>query len=273
MIEGRDIWYSFRFGGESTPALRGASLKLEKGEYVALVGANGSGKTTLGELLCGLLSPDQGEIEVDGKTFSGNRGELRGRVGMVFQNPDTQFFCETVGEEVTFGPENLGFPSHECRRRGEEALDWVGLASSWRRSPLRLSAGEKRLVALASVLSMGTKYLILDEPAGFLDAVGRKRLMDVVGRLKERGFGLLYITQHMEEILQADRMVILEEGRTVFQGTLPDFFALHGDAVRFRVDIPPIPLLIRKLKEMGCPVRGEALTLEEALEEIREVWL
>ncbi len=212
MIEVRNL--SYRYDGQQRDALRGVDLTIQEGSYLVVVGPNGCGKTTLIRHLNGLLRPLRGEILVDGMDTrdSAKAGAIRQRVGMVFGNPDDQIFGMTVEEDVSFGPGNLNLPPQEIRSRVESALDAVGVRKQAKASPHLLSEGEKQLVAIAGVLAMDPKYIVLDEPTAYLDPSSRQKVLGVMSSLNQRGITILHVTHHMEDLVRADRVVVMKEG-------------------------------------------------------------
>lgn len=258
MITVEDVHFSY--GGREV--LRGVSLTLGQ-EILALVGPNGSGKTTLAKHLNGLLKPTRGRVLVDGMdTREHTVAELSRKVGYVFQNPEHMFFEETVFKEVAFGPKNLGLSEEEVEERVREALRAVGLEGFEERTPYSLSGGEKQRLAIACVLAMRPKYLVLDEPTTGLDWKAERSVVEVIKSLKERGHGILLITHDMDLVLElADRVVLLQGGRKVFDGPVEDFFALNLE--EYGLEKPEVLLLAERLNV------GFVRTVDEIVRRVR----
>lgn len=209
-----------RYDGEDASALGGINLEIKEGEYVAIIGPTGCGKTTLIKHLNALLAPTEGNVWVDGMNTRDTSvvGEIRRRVGMVFQNPDNQIIGMTVEEDVAFGPGNLRLPPREIRQRVSEALAAVGMGRYAHRHPHTLSGGEKRLVTIADILAMNPRYIPLDEPTSSLDPAGREMVLALLRELNSQGIAIIHITHNMDEITGADRIVVMEDGRIVLSG-------------------------------------------------------
>jgi energy-coupling factor transport system ATP-binding protein len=231
------------------PVIKNVSLSIDEGEYVAIVGHNGSGKSTLAKLFNGLIKADEGEIQVDGFSPADKKSvfEVRKRVGVVFQNPDNQLVASIVEDDVAFGPENLGVPRKEIGERIDFALSAVGMEKFRRSSPTRLSGGQKQRIAIAGVLALKPKILVLDESTAMLDPHGRKEVLETVLALqKEYDLTVVLITHHMNEAAKADRVVVLNEGKIFLDGT-PAETLTQVDALRsVGMDVPPsVELLVR----------------------------
>jgi len=263
MIEVRNLWHIYE--GRKI-ALRDVSLTIEN-EILALVGPNGSGKTTLAKHLNGLLKPTKGEVIVDGiNTKNASVAELSRIVGYVFQNPEHMFFEENVFREVAFGPKNLGLSKDEIEQRVRWALKSVNLGGYEDRNPYSLSGGEKQRLAIACVLSMRPRYLILDEPTTGLDEKSAKSVKEVIRKLKEEGHGIMLITHDMELVLElADRVVLLYEGVKIFDGSVNEFFRL--DLRNYDLDRPEL-LRISERLNIGF-VRNVDEFVTQILERVR----
>jgi biotin transport system ATP-binding protein/energy-coupling factor transport system ATP-binding protein len=215
-----------RYDGRDAPALGGINLEIKEGEYVAIVGPIGCGKTTLIKHLNALLVPTEGNVWVDGMNTRDTSalGEIRRRVGMVFQNPDNQIIGMTVEEDVAFGPGNLRLPPREIRQRVIGALEAVGMGKYAQRHPHTLSGGEKRLVTLADILAMNPKYIALDEPTSSLDPSTREMVLSILKKLNSEGIAMIHVTHNIDEISGADRIMVMAEGRIVLTGKPEEVF-------------------------------------------------
>lgn len=239
VFDGVHFWYGE--DNESSPVLRGISCTLREGEFVVLLGRNGSGKSTLAKHCNGLLLPKKGVVSVDGMDTrdASVLWEIRRRVGLVFQNPDNQLVATTVEEDVAFGPENLGLPPAEIRKRVDEALERVGMLEYKKREPHTLSGGQKQRVAIAGVLAMRPKYLVLDEATAMLDPEGRAELLALLRELR-KDVGILHITHNVEEALLADRVLVIDDGRIVAQGHPRDVFLVGKDIEQWGLELPQV---------------------------------
>ena len=259
-----------------TTALREVSLRIAEGEFVAIIGPTGSGKSTLVQHFNALLRPTSGTVRVAGIDLAdpqADRRAVRRQVGLVFQYPEHQLFEETVFDDVAFGPRNLGLPPEEVRARVEDALRAVGLdpAAFGPRSPFSLSGGEMRRVAVAGVLAMAPRVLVLDEPAAGLDPRGKAELLGRVRDLHaQRGITVVLITHSMDEAAAlARRVIVLDRGRVVMDGPTREIFRRGAELAALGLDVPAVTDLMRRLRARGLPVREDVLTLEEARGAIR----
>ncbi len=262
MIEFDNVYFSYGNGW----AVEDFNLKIKKGEFVALLGSNGSGKSTVARLTNGLFLPDKGNIFIDGKETSKARDELKAKVGLVFQNPDDQFVGTTVEEDIAFGLENLAIEREEAKRRIMEIAELLDIKKYLRSSPSMLSGGEKQKVAIAGVLVMQPEYLILDEITALLDPVSRKEIFNFVFSIaKEKNMGVLYITHMSNEALNADRVVLIHQGKKISEGTPQNVFSNFSLVRSCGVSIPDSLYIAEKLSEFGVIPKRE-YTEKEILE-------
>ncbi|MCW3491113.1 energy-coupling factor transporter ATPase [Dethiobacter alkaliphilus] len=252
-------------------ALRGVDLSIHEGEFVMILGPNGSGKSTLAKHFNALLLPSEGEVQVMGQSTANvaDHWQIRQRAGMVFQNPDNQIVATTVEEDVAFGPENLGIPSAEIRSRVDEALQAVGMTAFSRHAPHLLSGGQKQRVAIAGVIAMRPRCLILDEPTAMLDPRGRREVLETVQRLnKEEGITVIYITHFMEEAVAADRVVIMEQGSIVLDAKPREIFQQTDKLRAIGLDVPPVAELVQDLQQAGIDIPSDVMTVDELVERL-----
>ncbi len=276
---------SYAYVGEDEhpqPVLKHISLDIHEGEYVAVLGHNGSGKSTLAKLL-NLVIDDytyaEGTLTVDGvNALSTELSDedvlnLRRKVGMVFQNPDNQLVATIVEEDVAFGPENLGIPHPELRRRVDDALATVGMTEYARHEPHRLSGGQKQRVAIAGIIAMKPRCMIFDESTAMLDPMGRREVISTIEKLnREEGITVIAITHYMDEAARADRVVVLSEGRVVLDGTPGEVFT-HGDVLRRAgLELPQPTAVCQYLTTHGIPIMGEINTPEQCAAAICAAW-
>lgn len=255
---------------DAIAAVDGITLTIDRGEFVAIVGGNGSGKSTLAKHFNALLLPTEGEVRIDGLNTRDRQAvwDIRQRVGMVFQNPDNQLVATVVEEDVAFGPENLGLPPAEIARRVADALDIVEMGEFRRREPHLLSGGQKQRVAIAGILAMRPRCLVLDEATTMLDPQGQREVLDTIRRLNADGVTVIHITHAMEEAAEAGRIIALAGGRVALDGPPAEVFARAEEIERLRLTLPPIPHLVHLLRRDGVPVSDRILSvpqLEEAL--------
>ena len=276
MIKTENLRYNYENEDDESvvEVLKGVDLEIHKGQFVAIVGHNGSGKSTLAKHFNAILLPSGGKVFVEGLDTSDESllFEIRRRVGMVFQNPDNQIVAPIVEEDVAFAPENLGVPPKEIRERVDKALKAVGMYERRLDAPHLLSGGQKQRIAIAGILAMNPKYIILDEPTAMLDPIGRREVLETVRRLnKEENMTVLLITHYMDEAAQADRMIVMRGGQVLLDGTPKEVF-VHTDELKSTgLDIPQAAELIHELAAAGLPVKRDAITVDECVEEIMKL--
>ena len=264
-----NVKYSYREDGAEY-AVNGVTLSVEEGQFVAVLGRNGSGKSTLAKLINALLEPSSGKVTVFGMDTSDpkNTFEIRKSAGMVFQNPDNQTVASIVEDDVAFGPENIGVPRKEIGERIDFALRAVGMEAFRNATPSRLSGGQKQRIAIAGVLAIRPKIMILDESTAMLDPKGRREVMEVIKKLnREQGMTVLLITHFMEEALQADRAVVMHRGEVVMDGTPEEIFARSEELETYNLTLPRAAYICKQLQAAGLPV-ANAFTAKELAEEI-----
>ena len=269
IVKAANVKYSYVNDEKITFALTGVTLSVKKGEFVAVIGHNGSGKSTFAKLINALYKPETGSVIVDGMDTSddNNIWEIRRRAGMVFQNPDNQMVATIVEEDVAFGPENIGVPPEEIRKRVDEALKIVDMSEYKTRAPHMLSGGQKQRVAIAGVLAMHPELIIFDEPTAMLDPEGRGEVMETAMMLNKKGTTIVFITHYMEEALFADRVVVMSAGRVLAEGTPAEIFDNREVLDEAGLSAPPHIELYHKLKKKGydylkCPVSTEDFTAQ-----------
>ena len=254
-----------------TTAVDHVNLGIEKGDFIAILGHNGSGKSTLAKHFNAILVPEEGSVIVDGiDTAESERiWDIRQNAGMVFQNPDNQIIGQVVEEDVGFGPENIGVPTEEIWERVEKSLKAVGMYEFRKNSPNRLSGGQKQRISIAGVLAMKPKCIILDEPTAMLDPKGRKEVLEAVHELnKKEGVTVILITHYMEEVIDADKVFVMDAGKVVMQGTPRQIFSLVEDLKSLRLDVPQVTLLAYELKKRGVNLPDGILTTDELVENL-----
>ena len=249
-----------------TTAVDDVSLEIKQGDFIAILGHNGSGKSTLAKHINAILYPTEGTVWVDGMntTDESHLWDIRQEAGMVFQNPDNQIIGQVVEEDVGFGPENLGVPTNEIWQRVEESLKAVGMYEFRKYSPNKLSGGQKQRVSIAGVIAMHPKCIILDEPTAMLDPNGRKEVIRAVRALNDvEKITVILITHYMEEIIHADRVFVMDEGKIAMEGTPREIFSQVEKLKSLRLDVPQVTLLAHELKQSGVPLPDGILTTEE----------
>ena len=273
MIETKELTYTYPApeGETNPPALRGVSVTIEKGSFTVVLGHNGSGKSTFAKHLNAVLLPCGGAVYVEGMDTRDERMllEIRRRTGMVFQNPDNQIVANVVEEDVAVGPENLGVPTAEIRRRVDDALAAVGMEQFARHAPHLLSGGQKQRIAIAGILAMEPECIVLDEATAMLDPAGRREVIDTVRRLnRERGITALLITHHMAEAESADRVIVMNDGQVAMDGAPHDVFAQVDRLHELGLAAPDTVELLHLLREAGMDVPLTGLTVDECADTI-----
>lgn len=280
IIKAEHISYSYPGDeeGQSVEALRDVSFSIEEGEFVAILGHNGCGKSTLAKILCMILLPGEGKLYIDGKDMTEdsiteediNNG--RRKVGMVFQNPDNQIIGQVVEEDVGFGPENMGVPTEEIWQRVEESLKAVGMYEFRKYSPNKLSGGQKQRVSIAGVLAMHPKCIVLDEPTAMLDPNGRREVIRAARALNDvENVTIILITHYMEEIIHADKVFVMDQGKIAMQGTPREIFSDVEKIQALRLDVPQVTLLAYELQRRGVNLPDGILDIDEFVTRIREL--
>lgn len=253
---------------EVSHALRGVNLDIEEGSFVAILGHNGSGKSTFAKLMNGILLPSDGTVYISDMKTSDEEHlwDVRKTAGMVFQNPDNQIIGNVVEEDVGFGPENIGVSTDEIWRRVDESLKAVGMTAYRYKSPNKLSGGQKQRVAIAGVMAMRPECIILDEPTAMLDPNGRKEVIKTVRQLnRKEGITVLLITHYMEEVIHADRVIVMDDGKIVMDGTPREIFSRVKELKGYRMDVPQVTELAYELREGGLDIPAGILTKKELL--------
>ena len=252
-------------------AIDEVSLNVKKGDFVAILGANGSGKSTLAKHINAILYPTEGTVWVNGMntTDEKNLWDIRQSAGMVFQNPDNQIIATVVEEDVGFGPENLGVPTEEIWQRVEKSLEAVGMLEFRHMSPNKLSGGQKQRVAIAGIMAMKPECIVLDEPTAMLDPNGRKEVIATVRELnRKENVTVILITHHMDEVIYADQVFVMEHGHLVMEGTPRQIFSRVEEIKRYRMDVPQVTELAYELGKAGLQIPTGLLTVEELVDAV-----
>lgn len=255
-------------------AIDGVSLDVKKGDFIAIIGANGSGKSTLAKHINAILYPSEGTVWVNGMNTSKdeNLWEIRRSAGMVFQNPDNQIIATVVEEDVGFGPENLGIPTEEIWERVEKSLKAVGMLKYRGHSPNKLSGGQKQRVAIAGIMAMKPECIVLDEPTAMLDPDGRKEVISTVHWLnKHENITVLLITHHMDEVINADKIFVMEHGKIVMQGKPKEIFKRIPEIKKYRLDVPQVTELAYELRKAGLDIPEGILSIDELVHSMEKL--
>ncbi len=270
MIEIKNLNFKYNEEDEDL-VLKDINLNIKEGEFVAVLGHNGSGKSTLAKLLNGLLLPISGDVLIDGLNTKNEEEiwDLRANTGMVFQNPDNQIVATIVEEDVAFGPENLGIKSDEIRRRVDDALESVNMSEYKRSAPHMLSGGQKQRVAIAGILAMSPKYIILDEPTAMLDPEGRKEVINTIMDLnKNQNKTIILITHYMDEAAKADKIIVMEKGEIEMEGIPREIFSQVDKIKKIGLDVPQVTELAWELSKEGFNLDYKILNVDELVGEI-----
>lgn len=267
-ISAQNVYFQYESTDGTPPkeVLHGVSIDIRKGEFVALLGHNGSGKSTMAKHMNAILLPSGGKVLVGGMDTSDDNllMDIRRAVGMVFQNPDNQLVATIVEEDVAFGPENLGVPSKEIRERVDEALKAVGMYEYRRHAPHKLSGGQKQRVAIAGIIAMRPQCIVFDEPTAMLDPRGRHEVMTTIDKLKnELGITVVLITHYMDEAARADRVIIMDDGKILTEGTPGEVFSQIDMLRTHHLDVPQSTELAQYLRSKGYDIPADVLTPEE----------
>jgi energy-coupling factor transporter ATPase len=256
-------------------AVNEVDLDIKQGDFVAILGHNGSGKSTLAKHLNAILRPTEGELWIDGYDANDmdKLWDIRKTAGMVFQNPDNQIIGTVVEEDVGFGPENIGIPTAEIWERVENGLKAVGMLKYRKHSPNKLSGGQKQRVAIAGIVAMQPKCIVLDEPTAMLDPNGRKEVIRTITQLnKKDGVTVILITHYMEEVIGADKVYVMDKGSVVMEGTPKEIFSRVDELKSYRLDVPQVTLLADELKKSGLELPEGILTIDELVDEICQLY-
>lgn len=273
-IEVKNVRFTYHMEAmDALEVLHGVSLNVGQGEFIALLGHNGCGKSTLAHLFNGMLLPTEGSITVDGIDTADEARQLdiRRRVGLVQQNPDNQLVAGIVEEDVAFGPENIGVPPAEIRTCVDEALKTVDMYDYREHAPHKLSGGQKQRIAIAGIIAMQPKCIVLDEPTAMLDPRGRTEVMETIQKLnREKGITIILITHYMDEAVQAERVVVMDEGNILKEGTPFDIFSNVEFMKKHDLDVPQATELIYRLRSAGIPFDSIPLSTQDCIRELKQ---
>lgn len=278
-IEFKNVKFSYKTENDETQklevneVLNDLNLIIDKGDFVAVLGHNGSGKSTIAKLTNGILTPESGSVTVAGIDTSNEKHifDIRQKVGMVFQNPDNQIVASIVEEDVAFGPENLGVEPKEIRRRVDDALKAVGMFDFRMKAPHKLSGGQKQRVAVAGIIAMQPDCIVLDEPTAMLDPSGRREVMETIKKLNSEGITILLITHFMDEAVQANRVIVINEGEILLDGKPRDVFKNVDEIKSIGLDIPQATELVHQLEKSGVELDTDVLNVEECINSLANV--
>ena len=270
-IDVKNLIYEYKNVDSVRRAVNNINIQIQKGKFIVVLGHNGSGKSTFAKHLNAIFTPTNGTVLIDGlDTKDENKVlEIRQKCGMVFQNPDNQIVATVVEDDVAFGPENMGVPSQEIRKRVDDALSVVRMSEFATKAPHLLSGGQKQKVAIAGIIAMKPDCIILDESTSMLDPRGRKEVMNTVKKLnKEENITLIHITHFMEEAVDADYIYVMEEGEIVLEGTPKAVFINIDKLQSLGLDVPPMTLLCNELKKQDIQISPDILTVEEMIDSL-----
>jgi len=277
IINIKNLIHEYRTADEETETVRaidGVSLDVEQGQFIVILGHNGSGKSSLAKHINALLMPTDGTIWVDDMDTRDGKllWDIRQTAGMVFQNPDNQIVATMVEEDVAFGPENMSVPTGEIWKRVEKALGAVGMTKFRHKSPLKLSGGQKQRVAIAGIIAMEPKCIILDEPTAMLDPVGRREVIKTLHQLnKEKGITIVLITHYMNEAIKADKIFVMDKGKLAMQGTPKEIFSRVDEIKGYGLEVPQVTELGYMLKKSGLDIEDGILTVDQLLDQINKM--
>lgn len=269
MIKAENVHFEYIRSDHTNQVLDKFELNVKEGEFVVIMGHNGSGKSTFAKLANAILLPSEGDVLISGMNTKdeSNLWNIREEAGIIFQNPDNQIVATIVEEDVAFGPENIGIESSLIKKRVEESLSTVDMFEYRKRPPHMLSGGQKQRIAIAGVLAMRPKCIILDEPTAMLDPSGRKEVMDIVKKLnKEEGMTVLYITHFMNEAIEADRIVVIDDGKIALQGTPREVFSSVEKMKSIGLDVPEVTSMAIDMKAAGIDISTDVINLEEMVD-------
>lgn len=267
MIKAENIHFSY----DDKEILKGINLEIKEGEFISILGHNGSGKSTFAKMINGILTTQNGKITVDGLDTSNeeNLFDIRKLVGMVFQNPDNQIVSAIVEEDVAFAPENLGIEPSEIRKRVDDSLKAVNMYDYRLHAPSQLSGGQKQRVAIAGIIAMRPKYIVLDEPTAMLDPSGRFEVMETIKKLrKDFGITIILITHYMEEAVQSDRVIVMDSGKVLLDGKPKDVFSHQDLLKKTGLDVPQVTEVAYQLHSLGIDINSNVLTEDELIQEV-----
>ena len=277
IINIKNLIHEYRTADEETETVRaidGVSLDVKQGQFIVILGHNGSGKSSLAKHINALLMPTDGTIWVDDMDTRDGKllWDIRQTAGMVFQNPDNQIVATMVEEDVAFGPENMSVPTGEIWKRVEKALGAVGMTKFRHKSPLKLSGGQKQRVAIAGIIAMEPKCIILDEPTAMLDPVGRREVIKTLHQLnKEKGISIVLITHYMNEAIKADKIFVMDKGKLAIQGTPKEIFSQVDKIKEYGLEVPQVTELGYMLKKSGLDIEDGILTVDQLLDQINKM--